>query len=164
MEKGNSITELNYQCYFGLLIPKGWMCLFKIECGTNQQDASVSLSLVLFTFSSPRITEGVIFSQGVVKHFARMRCRVFQKYPVHRLVTKLPAHRHAAFWNARHAVICRAFQKWLLNASSRDSGRYVDAVLKHTATPKIHQMASRFKTFIIPSLREIWGTSSTKRW
>ena len=94
----------------------------------------------------------------------RMRCRVFQKYPVHRLVTKLPAHRHAAFWNARHAVICRAFQKWLLNASSRDSGRYVDAVLKHTATPKIHQMASRFKTFIIPSLREIWGTSSTKRW
>ena len=93
----------------------------------------------------------------------RMRCRVFQKYSAHRLATTLSTHRHAAFWNTRHAVVCPMFQKWSFGASSRDSGRYVDADLKQTAIPQINQMAISFKTFAMPSLREIWVTSSTKR-
>ena len=92
-----------------------------------------------------------------------MRCRVFQKYSAHRLVTTLSTHRHAAFWNTRHAVVFPMFQKWSFGASSRDSGRYVDADLKQTAIPQINQMAISFKTFTMPSLRGIWVTSSTKR-
>ena len=93
----------------------------------------------------------------------RMRCGVFQKYSAHRLVTTLSTHRDAAFWNTRHAVVFPMFQKWSFGASSRDSGRYVDANLKQTAIPQINQMAISFKTFTMPSLREIWVTSSTKR-
>ena len=92
-----------------------------------------------------------------------MRCRVFQKYLAHGLVTTLSTHRHAAFWNTRHAVVFPMFQKWSFGASSRDSGRYVDAYLKQTAIPQINQMAISFKTFKMPSLREMWVTSSTKR-
>ena len=92
-----------------------------------------------------------------------MRCRVFQKYSAHRLVTTLSTHRHAAFWNTRHAVVFPMFQKWSFGASSRDSGRYVDADLKQTAIAQINKMAISFKTFTMPSLREIWVTSSTKR-
>ena len=92
-----------------------------------------------------------------------MRCRVFQKYSAHRLVTTLSTHRHAAFWNTRHAVVFPMFQKWPFGASSRDSGRYVDADLIQTAIPQINQMAISFKTFTMPSLREIWVTLSTTR-
>ena len=92
-----------------------------------------------------------------------MWCLVFQKYPVHRLVAKLSMHRHAEFWNIGQVVVCPVFQAWSFNASSHNSERHLDAVLKHRATPKTNQMANRSKTFTVPPLCEIWGTSSTKR-
>ena len=43
IEKSNWITDFMQQCYFGLLIPKGWMCLSKVKGGTKRQDAGASI-------------------------------------------------------------------------------------------------------------------------